>query len=97
MEQDIDTVNTIPAQPPITVLPTTVPENVVTTDSSSAKEDREPEYLGLRALALLMSSLLLVVIILTLDQSVCDSPLRTTRPFDHESYAFVPAHTRIDF
>ncbi|KAK5213706.1 hypothetical protein LTR41_001286 [Exophiala xenobiotica] len=70
MEKDINTVNSIPAQPPITVLPTAVPENAVVTDSSSAKEDREPEYLGPRALAFLMSSLLLVVIMITLDQSI---------------------------
>ena len=89
MEKDINTANSIPAQPPITVLPTTVPENAVTTDSSSSKEDPEPEYLGPRALALLMCSLLLVVIILTLDQSVCNSPLRTRGPLDHESYALL--------
>ncbi|KAL6248731.1 hypothetical protein RBB50_003793 [Rhinocladiella similis] len=62
---------------PLAILPTPVPEATVTTgaprideDDGSAKDDDEPEYLGPRALTFLMSAILLVVIILTLDQSI---------------------------
>ncbi|KAK6364899.1 uncharacterized protein PV06_00529 [Exophiala oligosperma] len=66
-----------PVQPPPTPLPTPIPEATVTTGMSRKEEDdvpaeydEEPEYLGPRALTVLMSAILLVVIILTLDQSI---------------------------
>ncbi|KIV84490.1 hypothetical protein PV11_00265 [Exophiala sideris] len=72
-------VDTIQPQPPVTVLPTT--ENAPSTESSETKQDEETEYLGSRALTVLMGGLLLVVIVMTLDQSI----LATAIPYitDH--------------
>ncbi|KAI1618945.1 DNA repair protein RAD50 [Exophiala viscosa] len=60
-------VDTIQPQPPVKVLPAT--ENAPS-ESSQTKQDEEPEYLGSRALTVLMGGLLLVVIVMTLDASI---------------------------
>ncbi|KIW16860.1 hypothetical protein PV08_04050 [Exophiala spinifera] len=64
-------------QPPPTNFPTPIPETNSSTGvqdvqegESPAKNDDEPQYLGPRALTFFMSAILLVVIILTLDQSI---------------------------
>lgn len=61
-------VDTIQSGPPGTTLP--APENALSPEASGTKEDEETEYLGSRALTILMTGLLLVVIIMTLDASI---------------------------
>jgi len=60
----------IPASPPDQTLPSTASEKGASSSTAAAAKDEELEYLGPRALNVLILSLLLVVIIITLDASI---------------------------
>jgi hypothetical protein len=61
------------ASPPPPTVPTVVPGTTATTGDETPvahQDEEEAEYLGPKALYILISSLMLVVIVLTLDQSI---------------------------
>jgi hypothetical protein len=58
-----------PGSPPPPMIPA-LPETTTMTSGEAPSKDDESQYLGTKALYTLISALMLVVIILTLDQSI---------------------------
>lgn len=71
---DRETVST-PAEPvqpsiPLTANPSATSEKAAVSEVTAEKDGEEPQYLGFRALCLMMASLILVILIVTLDASI---------------------------